>query len=259
MRLLLIEADASSGARLAEGLTRAGFVVQRCESAQEALSEGYVQITAAILLDVGLNAAQPGKTILPLRAAGLKYPLIVLSAQGDWHERVECLDAGADDYVLKPVRTEEIAARLRAIIRRNAGNADGRITLGGVLLDMKAKCAWLEGKCLDLTRSEYRLLRLFLLSPDHILTHTQIWHELHPGKSDFSANSVEVQIARLRGKIGKDMIRTVRGLGYRIIDIGDEASAALEGEPCRKSCKVHGPDQDQIGLNPTMHPRVRTH
>lgn len=244
MRLLLIEADASSGARLAEGLTRAGFVVQRCDSAREALSEEYAQHAAVILIDVGLNEAHPGRTILPLRTAGLNQPLILLSAQGDWHERVECLDAGADDYLLKPVRTEEIAARLRAIIRRSVGNTDGRIVLGGVLLDIKTKCAWLQGKCLDLTRSEYRLLRLFMLSPDHILTHTQIWHELHPGKSDFSANSVEVQIARLRGKIGKDTIRTVRGLGYRIIDKGDETSAGWNSEPCRKSCKVHGPDED---------------
>lgn len=246
MRLLLIEADAASGTRLAEGLTRAGFVVQRCVSAQDALSEGYAQHTAVILMDVGLNEAQPGKTILPLRTAGLNHPLIVLSAQGDWHERVECLDAGADDYVLKPVRTEEIAARLRAIIRRSVGNASDRIALGGILLDIKTKCAWLQDKCLDLTRSEYRLLRLFLLSPDHILTHTQIWHELHPGKFDFSANSVEVQIARLRGKIGKDMIRTVRGLGYRIVDSGAEGVANIDGELCHKICKAMETNEDHL-------------
>ncbi len=217
MILLLIEADPLTGTRLAEAMGKTGFAPRRALSFQQALREGWLDEAAVILFDAGLTEGQAGQTVRSLRSAGTDQPLIVLSGRGDWQEKVECLDAGADDYLQKPVRSEEIAARLRVIIRRCAGSATDRVVSGDLVLDLKARCAWRQGACLDLTRSEFRLLRLFMLTPAHTVSARKIWHELHPGKAEYSANAVEVQVARLRQKVGRDRIRTIRGAGYRML------------------------------------------
>lgn len=236
MILLLIEADPLSGTRLADGMGKTGFVPRRASSVQIALREGWLDEAAVILFDAGLAEGQTGSTVRALRSAGTDRPLIVLSARGDWREKVDCLDAGADDYLQKPVRSEEIAARFRVILRRCAGSPTDRVISGDIVLDLKARCAWRQGQCLDLTRSEFRLLRLFMLTPARTVNAREIWHELHPAKADFSANAVEVQIARLRQKVGRERIRTVRGAGYRMTLTPPAASApeiASALKPCR--------------------------
>lgn len=216
MILLLIEADPLTGTRLADGMSKTGFVPKRASSVQIALREGWLDEAAVILFDAGLAEGQAESTVRSLRSAGTDQPLVVLSARGDWREKVDCLDAGADDYLQKPVRSEEIAARFRVILRRCAGSPTDRVISGDIVLDLKARCAWRQGQCLDLTRSEFRLLRLFMLTPARTVTAREIWHELHPAKAGYSPNAVEVQIARLRQKVGRERIRTIRGAGYRM-------------------------------------------
>ena len=160
-------------------------------------------------------------------------PLIVLSAAGDWRAKVECLDAGADDYLVKPVRSEEVAARVRAVVRRALGNTTNRFMVGDFVFDLSSKCAWLGERCLDLTSTEFRLLRLFLMRPEDVHSHEEIHEALHRGGSHCSPNAVEVQIARLRRKIGKAMIQTVRGMGYRYAgEIESPTSSQATLEPC---------------------------
>lgn len=233
MIVLLIEADPLSGTRLAESMGRTGFIARRASSVQHAQREGWLEEAAVILFDAGLTEGQAGPTVRSLRSAGTDQPLIVLSACGDWREKVDCLDAGADDYLQKPVRSEEIAARFRVIIRRCAGSSTDRVVSGDLVLDLKARCAWREGKCLDLTRSEFRLLRLFMLTPERIVTGREIWHELHPAGVEYSANAIEVQVARLRQKIGRERIRTIRGAGYRmVLEAPASAGTATAAGPC---------------------------
>lgn len=236
MILLLIEADPLTGTRLAESMGKAGFIPKRASSFQHALREGWLDEAAVILFDAGLTEGQAGPVVRSLRSAGTDQPLIVLSGRGDWQEKVECLDSGADDYLQKPVRSEEIAARLRVIIRRCAGSATDRVISGDLVLDLKARCAWRQGTCLDLTRSEFRLLRLFMLTPSRTVSAREIWHELHPGKAEYSANAVEVQVARLRQKVGRDRIRTLRGAGYRMLSVPVNGTPLSEmTDPCLRT------------------------
>ncbi|MGE3691854.1 MAG: winged helix-turn-helix domain-containing protein [Novosphingobium sp.] len=213
----MIEEDREFGVWLADRLADSGFVAQPVSSAEQALRSGLAERTIAFLINLGLSGQAGTRHVRPLRDAGLNQPLIVLSSQCHWRERVECLDAGADDYLTKPVRAEEVAARLRAIIRRTTGKPSDCIVSGNIELDIKARTARLGGLPLDLTRNEFRLLRLFLLQSDRILSHRELHDRLYAEPSGRSLNAVEVNIARLRRKIGKDAIRTVRGIGYRFV------------------------------------------
>ncbi|MGE5722784.1 MAG: winged helix-turn-helix domain-containing protein [Sphingomonadales bacterium] len=236
MQVLLIGTDPGESRILAKRLAPAGFVALHADSPEQAVRNGFNQRAVAVIVALGLGASNAATIVRSLREAGMDQPLIVLAARGGWREKIECLDCGADDYLLKPVHSEEIAARLRAIIRRSAGSATDRISVGGIDLDLKTRCAWLEGKCLNLTRNEFRLLRLFMLLPGRNLKHSEIQDQLHPGMADRSINALEVQIARLRRKVGRQRILTVRGIGYRF---GPEVSfSRLPGvtiEPCKRA------------------------
>ena len=236
MQVLLIEMDPASSGWLGERLPQAGFATRLANSPGQALLDDFAQGVAAIIVDIGQGEPKAFAVTEFLRKAGLCQPLVILAAHGDWRDKVDCLDAGADEYLLKPVRTEEIAARLRTIIRRCAGNPTDRIMVGDIELDLKAKCAWRAGECLDLTRNEFRLLCLFLLRPDHVMSHEEIRAQLYTGKGKCSLNAIEVQISRLRRKVGQDRIRSVRGIGYRYV-IGDITSH-LDAWPQRGPCKA---------------------
>ncbi len=216
MQLLVIDHDNASYDWLAQRLQSAGFVVNRARSPGEALNSPSRCGAIALILDLGTASADDGnRAIKGLRTKGLDQPLLVLSATEDWRAKIELLDAGADDVLPKPARTEEIAARLRAIIRRGTGRASSRFDIGPISLDIQRRCAWLNGRCLELSRLEYRLLQLFALYPDRTMSHAEIRHHLGPDGERTNNNATEVLIARLRQKIGKNYIRTVRGLGYR--------------------------------------------
>lgn len=233
MQILLIGHETEATRFLVARLREAEFRCRIAASADLACRRHLIEHAEAIILDVSGASSEACQTVRRLRGAGIVQPLLVLTPQCDWRIRIECLDAGADDHVVKPVRTEEIVARIRAIVRRRAGSSTDHIACGELELDLKAKCAWLAGKCLDLTRNEFRLLRLFVLRPHNTMTHQEIWSQLNDDGAKCSNNAVEVQVARLRRKVGHDRIRTVRGVGYRYAPF-----TAVEGPP--------GPDRFDV-------------
>lgn len=234
MRVLLIDDNLDQAVRLSDRLRQSGFVPRHASSPGDAVARDMAQGTAAVLLDRGLDPALASPVVHSLRQAGIDQPLIVLAARDNWRDRLECLDAGADDFLVKPVRSEVIAARLRAIIRRSAGAPTDRIRLGGFDLDLKARCAWLHGQCLNLTPNEFRLLRQFMLNPGSVIAHADLIDQSPPRGARPSTNAVEVLIGRLRRKIGASRITTVRGVGYRF-DAGDDDTPLMERESCKKA------------------------
>lgn len=220
LRVILVEMDANSSGLLAEKLRLQGFVPCLDTWHGGTPRPGICTGSRAIVLDLGQETASAAGMVRKLRQAGLDQPCLVLAAHDDWRDKIDALDAGADDFVLKPVRSEEVAARLRAMIRRGAGNATDVIVHGDLRLDLRVRCAWLGRECLELTRNEFRLLRLFLLEPEKVMTHQEIHRQLYPERAEWSPNAIEVQIARLRRKVGREKILTIRGLGYRFMNEG---------------------------------------
>lgn len=215
MRLLLVEDDGNLSDRMIARLAQDGFMTSRVGSAEEALSLSDLGGAALVIVDIGLPGMDGIAFIRELRIRGSSQPVLMLTARGDWQQKVEALNAGADDYVVKPVRAEELVARLHALLRRAAGQLAGQITAGPLVIDAQARGAWLDGEQLDLTQIEFRLLHLFALRAGHVLSHAEIQDHLYLSAQSRSANAVEVHIARLRRKIGHEAIRTIRGLGYR--------------------------------------------
>ena len=241
MQLGLIGNDRDNSEWLESRLVGAGFIVRRAPSFKEAVRGGFGESLSALMIDLGVSDPRAAQWVMPLREANFSHPLMVLSARGDWREKVDCLDAGADDYVIKPVRSEEIVARLRAIIRRSAGGNSNRLRLGDLSLDLTSRCAWLGSECLDLTRNEFRLLRLFVFHPEKVLSNEEIRRQLYPVNDKVTDNAVEVLIARLRRKVGQSRIRTMRGIGYRFEcqnDPGETGSVILEACRGGTSCGV---------------------
>jgi two-component system OmpR family response regulator len=217
MQLLLIEDGHNPADWLAEQLGETGFAVSRIGFSREALADSPIENVQAIVIDLGQSGIDGRVCVRHLREAGFDQPLLILSPLSNWREKVDCLNAGADEFLVKPVRGEEVIARLHAIIRRFAGCSTDRMKAGDAELDLKARRAWIAGEPLDLTRNEFRLLRLFIMRPERFLSSEELLDQLYARKQDRGTNSVEVQIARLRRKIGKDRIQTMRGVGYRLI------------------------------------------
>jgi two-component system OmpR family response regulator len=217
MRLLLIEDDCDLSSRLVARLAPHGLIIEHVVSAEQALTRPDLATFSCLIVDIGLDGVSGVDFIRHLRDTGHAVPILVLTARGSWQEKVEGLNAGADDYVVKPVRAEELVARLQALMRRAAGQTHARLSAGGLELDQQAKTAWLDGRQIDLTQTEFRLLQLFLHRAGHVLAHAEILDHLYPMSKEREHNTLEVHIGRLRRKIGKDVIRTIRGLGYRLV------------------------------------------
>ncbi len=232
MQLLMFNEDKSDAECFATQLISVGFTVEWHISLSLALDSGRIDSATAILLVDDPNGSTLSTRVRSIRRAGLKSPLLVLAKSADWRAKVNCLDEGADDVILKPVRIEEICARLRAIVRRSAGRPNDRIQIGPIDLDLKARCAWHKGVCLGLTQGEFRLLRLLMLNPDRTVSLKQILDQLARHDTRPSKNAAEVQVARLRRKLDKGRILTIRNLGYRFV-AGKMPSAVAEREPCR--------------------------
>jgi two-component system, OmpR family, response regulator len=215
MRILVIEDEAELGRRLVERLATGGFVVETANSAETAFDLPDPEKWAAIIVDLGLPGMSGIDMIKRWRQLGFDTPILVLSARGTWQEKVEGLNVGADDYVVKPVRGEELLARVNALIRRAAGQNRAKLSAGRIEMDPAARMVWCEGQLLELTQMEFRLLHLFLLRAGHILAQSEILDHLYPMADERDLNTIEVHIGRLRRKVGKTAITTIRGLGYR--------------------------------------------
>ncbi|HEY0316510.1 MAG TPA: response regulator transcription factor [Sphingomonas sp.] len=215
MRILLVEDDADLGARLKEGLTGFGFVVEQVEDGDAGLAFGLQESFDAIILDLGLPHMSGIEVLRGWRRGGCATPVLILTARSSWTEKVEGLNAGADDYVTKPFQIDEIAARLRALMRRTAGQTSGMLRHGDILLDPVAGTASVAGEPVVLTASEFRLLTVFLHRVGRVVTQAELVDHLYSLDEERASNTIEVYVGRLRRKLGRDTIRTLRGLGYR--------------------------------------------
>lgn len=215
MRLLLVEDDPALAAGLSERLVEAGFAVDRADDGIDGEYLGRVTDYDVIVLDLGLPG-RPGLEVLAnWRSAGITTPVLILTARDSWHERVDGLKAGADDYLGKPFHSEELQARLQALIRRSSGQAGAQLSADGVRLDEERQLAILDdGREVALTGTEFRLLRYFMLHPGSILSKTRLTEHVYDQDFDRDSNLIEVYVRRLREKLGAERIETRRGQGY---------------------------------------------
>jgi len=215
MRLLLVEDDAELARGLRRDLADAGFAVDWAADGLEGGFLGADQPYDLIVLDLGLPG-RPGMDILrEWRARGITTPVLILTARDAWHERVDGLKAGADDYLGKPFHTQELLARLQALARRSSGRAAPRLRVAGLELDEDRQCVKRpDGSEAALTGTEFRLLRYLMRNPDKVLSKERLTEHLYDQHAEHGSNLIEVYIRRLREKIGREHVRTQRGQGY---------------------------------------------
>ena len=218
MRVLVIEDEASLRDQLSEHLKAQGFAVDSAEDGEEGLYFGREYDYDAAIVDLGLPKVDGIEVISTLRAEGRVFPVIVLTARGHWQDKVEGLEAGADDYVAKPFQMEELLARLNALIRRTAGYASPVLAQGDLQLDTAKKEVRVEGQAVELTAYEYKVLEYLMLNPDRVVSKMELTDHLYDQDFDRDSNVIEVFVGRLRKKISPvETIRTVRGQGYRFV------------------------------------------
>jgi two-component system response regulator PhoP len=220
MRLLVVEDESLLRQQLVLGLRKAGFVVDDAADGKAGLFQALEYEYDAAIIDLGLPLLDGISVIRKLRESGRKYPVLILTARGDWQDKVAGLDAGADDYVVKPFRLEEIQARLNALLRRAAGFASPQITAGPISLDTSSKRVTVHGNPVELTAYEYKTLEYLILHIDQVVSKAELTDHLYAQDYDRDSNVLEVFIRRLRQKLDPDQslqpIDTVRGQGYRL-------------------------------------------
>jgi two-component system OmpR family response regulator len=214
MKILLVEDDPRLARNLMEALHQAGFVADHEPDGREAWFRGDVTDYDAVILDLGLPSMDGLAVLKRWRAAGRVFPILVLTARGEWTDRVEGIEAGADDYLPKPFQMEEVLARLRALLRRAAGKPSPVLTFGDVAIDTRAMTVAVAGQAVDLTPQEYRLLSYLAHNAGRAVSQAELLDHIYAGDSDHMTNSIEVLVGRLRRKIGVDCIGTRRGFGY---------------------------------------------
>ena len=214
MRVLLVEDDDRIAREVSLALGAAGFAVDREGCGEAACRKGLATDYAAVILDLGLPQLDGLAVLKRWRGAGRNMPVLVLSARGDWIERVEGIDAGADDYLPKPFRMEEVLARLRAILRRTKEPDDGMITAGRLTLDQRQMLISQDGTPLALTRQEYRLLSSLIANAGVAVPLGELLEALYADSREKDANVVEVVVGRVRRKLAPGTIQTRRGIGY---------------------------------------------
>lgn len=223
MRVLVVEDDPDISRQLKLALGDAGYAVDHAPDGEEAQFLGDTEPYDAIVLDLGLPKVDGVSVLERWRKDGVATPVLILTARGAWSEKVAGFDAGADDYLTKPFHTEELLARLRALVRRSAGHASSTLNLGKLRLDPRAARASLDGEPLRLTSLEYRLLHYLMMHQGRVISRTELVEHLYDQDFDRDSNTIEVFVGRLRKKIGSDRIETVRGLGYRLAVPAGEA------------------------------------
>lgn len=224
MKLLLVEDEENTVAFLLRGLREEGFVVDVARTAQEADLAVHDQDYDAILLDVMLPGDNGFNLCRKWRAGGLDIPVLFVTARDALPDRVEGLNLGADDYLVKPYAFEELLARLHARLRRREGTSHNTpIRVGGIEVDLHLRLARLNGKSLDLTSREFSILELLVTHPNQIVSRTQIWEQAWETGLEPASNVVDVYVGYLRQKLGTErgLIQTVRGAGYRLTDHED--------------------------------------
>ena len=216
MRVLVVEDEPTLAEQLSTALTDAGYAVDTASDGEHADFLGSTEPYDAVVLDLGLPAVDGLTVLRRWREAGVHVPVLVLTARGSWHEKVQGIDGGADDYVSKPFQIEELLARIRALIRRAGGNPQPEIRRGAVVLDPRTARVTRDGIPVKLTTHEYRVLAYLMHHAGRAVSQSELVDHIYPREADRDSNTVEVFIARLRRKLGAPFIQTVRGLGYRV-------------------------------------------
>ena len=216
MRLLVVEDDRDINRQVVAALEEAGYVADKAYDGEEGGYLGESEPYDAIILDMGLPKADGVSVLQKWRRAGVKTPVIILTARDRWSDKVDGFDAGADDYVTKPFHMEELMARVRALLRRAAGHASSQITCGPVTLDTRSGKVFVDGAQVKLTSHEYRLLSYLMHHTGRVVSRAELTEHLYDQDFDRDSNTIEVFVGRLRKKLAVDLIQTVRGLGYLV-------------------------------------------
>jgi two-component system OmpR family response regulator len=216
LRVLVVEDEPSLSEQLAAALAEAGYAVDTAADGERADFLGQTERYDVVVLDLGLPKVDGLTVLRRWREAGLAMPVLLLTARGSWHEKVQGIDSGADDYVSKPFRVEEVLARLRALIRRASGQVTPLLRSGPVLLDPRSARVTVDGVPVKLTGHEFRVLSYLMHHRGRVVSQAELSEHIYAQDLDRDSNTVEVFIARLRRKLGPSFIETVRGLGYRI-------------------------------------------
>jgi len=217
MRILLAEDDALLGDGLRAGLRQLGFLVDWVRDGEAAERELRAQSYEAAVLDLGLPRKDGLDVLAAIRRAGIATPVLVLTARDAVPDRIRGLDVGADDYVVKPVDLHELAARLRALVRRAHGQPQECLSAQDVVLDPAARSVRQAGEPVTLSTREFDLLQAFMLSANRVLSREQLEQQLYSWGREVESNAVEVHIHNLRRKLGTALIHTVRGVGYMLV------------------------------------------
>ena len=221
MRILVVEDDETLNSQIADALRESGYVVDTGLDGEEGHFLGDTEPYDAVVLDIGLPQMDGISVLESWRREGRTMPVLILTARDRWSDKVQGIDAGADDYVAKPFHIEEVLARIRALVRRAAGHASNELNCGPVRIDVKASRVSVEGNPVKLTSHEYKVLEYLMHHRGKVISRTELTEHLYDQDFDRDSNTIEVFVGRLRKKLGVDVIETVRGLGYRI-DAGED-------------------------------------
>ena len=209
MRILVVEDDSDLRRQLADVLSQSGYAVDLAADGEDGHFLGDTEPYDAVILDLSV--------LKKWRADGKSFPVLILTARDSWSEKVAGFDAGADDYLTKPFITEELLARLRALLRRAAGHSAATLEAGKLVVDTRAARASVNGEPVKLTAHEYRVLSYLMHHMGRVVPRTELVEHIYDQDFDRDSNTIEVFIGRLRRKIGQDRIQTERGLGYRLV------------------------------------------
>jgi DNA-binding response OmpR family regulator len=223
MRILLVEDDDALAKQVAQALRDDNFAVDVAGNGEDGAHLGATERYDAAVLDLGLPKVDGFTVLQGWRAQGLTLPVLILTARDGWSEKVAGFKAGADDYLTKPFRVQELVMRLRALIRRSTGHASARISCGAIVYDVQTGGFELDGLPLRLTAFEWRVLSALILRKDSVVERSELLERVYEYDADVDSNSLEVIVGRLRKKIGADMIETVRGRGYCLTDRAQRA------------------------------------
>ncbi|WP_336278986.1 response regulator transcription factor [Bartonella sp. CB175] len=221
MRILIVEDDRKLNHQLVEAVKNAGYVSDSAFDGEEAHFLGITESYDAVILDIGLPRLDGICVVEKWRKEGYLMPVLMLTARDRWSDKVLGIDAGADDYVVKPFHLEEVIARLRALIRRTAGHGTNILHCGNVSLDTKTFRVFVDDHLIKLTSHEFRLLSYLMHHCNRVVSRTELIEHLYDQDFDKDSNTIEVFVRRLRKKLGVNLIETIRGMGYRARSLGD--------------------------------------
>jgi len=220
VRALLVEDDPDVGADVADALRAAGFVVDLCTNGEEAWFKGDVDDYEIAVLDLGLPRLDGLSVLRRWRSSGREFPVLILSARGDWTEKVQGIETGADDYLAKPFEMGELIVRVRALVRRAAGRTSSVLDCGRLKLDTRRMSATLDGKPVPLSPLEFRFFDYLAHNADRAVSAGELAEHLYGAAESGDTNAIEALVMRLRRKFGADVVQTRRGFGYLLADPG---------------------------------------